>query len=682
MENQLEKMRLCPKCQKEINEEKEACPFCGEVMPPRETHHHEESECSCHENHHEEGECSCHEYHHEGSKEKKGLLCRIPKAWMASVLAVLAFLALLILALAMKKAPTSYGLYLRDGELYYSSFSGKSRRITEKLGSEEYSLREISISPDGKNAVYLDHLEEDGSRDLYFRSLHPWEDAVKLDDNVSLFYVSADYKMLVYLKDNTLYQHDLTERKMVAGDVDGFYFSRESKVLLWRNEENEYYVKSPDRSPEKVDTSIENGTFSQDLRTVCYLKNGALYQKQLGKEKVKIADGVFQILAMFEDGRIYYTTTETVEKSYYDFVEDDLFSSDAAMKEPVYPTLSAAPQKPYRHEFQSEAAFRSAYEAYQKQYEAYQKEYWAYQSAVDQYYVDLTLWQERLEREDLRESLKKKSHTEKRCTVHCYDGKESVALTTQAVKEDSVVLSAKAEGSTLLWEMAGLFAPEKIKIGLLRDPSGVETALERAESEESRLYFLAVKETVTPMDLNPTDRVELDREGKNLYCLSAADENSEGTLYRIPIQRKKPGEKEVYDTGIFADYLTLIDGKTPLYYKNVTEEVGALFLDGALLAEKVKLYSFSYHRETGRLLFFVDWDGEKKSGRLVLWDGEITAVGENVSSAKFTQAGDLFYLTDWDEKKKKGELYGFCSGTSEKIDEGVFFVLTVYSNQS
>ena len=66
-----------------------------------------------------------------------------------------------------------------------------------------------------------------------------------------------------------------------------------------------------------------------------YRKNGSLYLKEKGKDKVKIASDVDFSVSMTNTGEYYYIKSRDFNIKLSDFVEDDLALSDEDISEPI-----------------------------------------------------------------------------------------------------------------------------------------------------------------------------------------------------------------------------------------------------------------------------------------------------------------------------------------------------------
>ena len=315
-------MANCPKCGKKLDDNARLCPECGNAIlqstvPAEPTPvSPQEPDIPAAEN---------------AEKKKNGF-----SPLVVGGIVIGALLLLIVLFSAIGGGEADYGLYVRDNELFFSDFSGKSLQLTTNLDDEDYDAP-ICVSKDGKSIFYLDQFTDDGDDcDLYFRK--NGKDAVKLDSDVSSFVVNEDSDLVTYLKNGVLYQHDLKEKERISGDVSLFRVSEDGSAFFWLSEDGEYFMKVGNKEKEKLDDDIENGLFSKDMKTLYYLKEEGLYLKTFGKEKVKIADHVMSLYAVYDSDLVYYTKGSEEEVPLSHFLQDDV--SDDRSKDTLRTELS------------------------------------------------------------------------------------------------------------------------------------------------------------------------------------------------------------------------------------------------------------------------------------------------------------------------------------------------------
>lgn len=95
-----------------------------------------------------------------------------------------------------------------------------------------------------------------------------------------------------------------------------------------------------------MDSEAELKYFSEDMKTLYYTKDDALYVKSGNKDKEKIAEGddVNKVIG-FGGKEVYFFNDASTTGTAADYVDDDMKSTDDAMVEPVAPEY---PKREYR----------------------------------------------------------------------------------------------------------------------------------------------------------------------------------------------------------------------------------------------------------------------------------------------------------------------------------------------
>lgn len=315
-------MPVCPNCRIETDTNSDTCPICGESLPkivPA-----------------EERQNNTEEQSREKSERTKPI--GIPRKMLLIFGGiVLIVIALVVLMAAFAKGSTvpEYGLYLRDGELFYTA-GGKKMQVTEDLISESsyanyaYYLASTledttTISKDGKTIFFVDNLSENYA--LYYRSIDkPSKAAVKIEDGVSTYTVNDSASIVTYMKyeesEYVLYQYDIKkDRKEKIGenaypydfpmDSETTYFitSDNGKRVIYQDRDKTLYMWISGKGSEKVDADVKRMyLLKNDLKTIYYLKEDGLYKKTAGKKSTTIAsdiktDGAIHV---YDTGEMYY----------------------------------------------------------------------------------------------------------------------------------------------------------------------------------------------------------------------------------------------------------------------------------------------------------------------------------------------------------------------------------------
>ncbi len=279
-------MIICPKCNKQLEDGSLFCDECGAslVQQPAATPEQEPAPVP----------------------EAKKPALDIKKIAVIGVAAVAIIAIVLLLgSLLFGGSSPEYALYLKDEQLYYSNFK-KDFEATEDFNVK--NATDLStcfhLTDDGQKLFYLD----DGDNLYYRNPTKPKKEAVKLDSGVGAFVVSENGKLVTYLKDSDLYQHDLKEKSKLEKDVADYVVSLDGKKIVFTTtEDNDLYIKNGSKDAEKIDSGIgEIVHISKDFKKIYYLKDAKMYLKAGSKEKAKLCSDVESVIKMYDSGEFYY----------------------------------------------------------------------------------------------------------------------------------------------------------------------------------------------------------------------------------------------------------------------------------------------------------------------------------------------------------------------------------------
>ena len=702
-------MITCPKCNKELEDGTKFCDDCGEQIVETIFCHNcgqqtstEYAFCqSC-------GASLAVEEPKEETKNEnviQNLLSKLPfklskKLLMIGAGALAAVvLVIVILAIALSGGKkNNYILYLKDKEIFFTQVSKmKPWQVTENLvdveGVENAQLSYfaqnvgvyIQLSKDGKNIFYIDKIS-DNSMTLYYRSAtNAKKEPVKIDSDVETYRISENGKTLVYLKgeDGDLYKHDLKDREKIATDVSTFLMSKDAKTIIWKNDDGDLYMQKGNKDKEKLDSEIDYiELVSEDFKTIWYVKEGSFYEMVLGKDKEKLASDVYSVLAAYESGEFYYLKSDATEKVLYDYVDDDLAASDAAMTEPVYPEYPTYPDYPYSWNYETYEAYEAAYAEYQKQYDAVQKKY---NEDVDKYYTARDEWSAKVSRDSTRDSLKNEKVEQTTYTLYYNNGKEDKELTANYTSGSA---EYSRDNQILIYGASEPGEVGKMKMSEIQSYWDVYNKVTEAKDEASEIY-IALKDTVTTVDQTAAERFWIAEDGKAVYFLDnvdyggeeaeeSSDKEPHGELYKMEISGTKVKKTAQYDSDVYYSNISLKDNGKLLYYKSYKNGKGELYMDKDKVADDVRNYI--YNADSNTVACMTDWNSEKSYGTLRLWKkGKLEKVEDDVYSYNMTPDGEVLFIKEYSAKNYKGELYILKGSKAKRIDDDVVAIIPVYT---
>lgn len=273
-------------------------------------------------------------------KVKKTVPAQYLKLGLIAVAAILVIV--IIAALAGGSKSDGYALYVKDGSLFSANMPNGKKvvEITNKLIDADmdeelnlYMTESLSsfcrLSSDGKTLFYADRIDEEGYT-LYCRNItNMKKEPVKIDsDMTDVFNLNEKGNLVTYLKEGTLYQHNLKEKTKIHSDVTSYRVSPDGKTLLylvWEEGEDAgtLYLKKGNKDAEKVSGNVTSLMYSdEDLGTILYKKDADLYLKKGSKDAQKIASDVKSVYN-YQNGSFYYTKGEESETVMWDFIKDD-----------------------------------------------------------------------------------------------------------------------------------------------------------------------------------------------------------------------------------------------------------------------------------------------------------------------------------------------------------------------
>ena len=559
-------MANCPNCNAPLEDDARFCANCGAAITPAEQaaapetaapetifcpHCGEQTSAAFEYCEH----CGADLNASGGQKEKKaggpGM-----KKWLicGGIVVIAAALVIVLISIFGGGGGKGYGLYLKEGEMYYSKLSKNgawqvSSDLYDDAGNRELAYASgsisswITMSSDGKTLFFPDKLG--GGVTLYYRGTSGKKDAVKIDSDISYYAVNDSASLVTYLKNGNLYQYAMSsdEKNKLAGDVDDFYVSDDGKRILFLDDEDTLYELNSGKDKEKLDSDVTIvRTVSDDCKTIIYQKDDILYLMQDGKERVKIASDVFSVIRAYQTGEAYYTERD----------DDEI-------------------------------------------------------------------------------------------TLYYFDGKKSEEVTDEF-------------GSSF----AGSY---KTPVLVYRD-----------EDDE---FWLAAGLKTTELDAEDPRGFVFSEDGKSVWYVDEPDKNGEGELYKITISNGTAKKAEKQDDDVYAGYVSYTDGGHLIYFKDVSDYEGELYVDGKKADDDVYFYSIG-ESDSGALLYFTDYNSNKEYGTLMQYSGGKSAkIADDVAQAYYTPNGSVLYLMDYSTSKYRGDLYVYSGSKSEKLDEDVVAIIPV-----
>ena len=696
-------MITCPKCNKELSDDTKFCDGCGAqvfetIFCPNCGKQTSTEFAFCQSCGASITETPAEEQPAVAPAEKKKLS---KKVIMFGGIAV-AFVAILIIMVSLfsggrGKAKNNYALYLKDSEIFFTDLKKDSEawQLTSRLvDTEEVDAEDLAeagyylglytyMSEDGKYIFFPDKVGDDEGFNLYYREVGNSEaEAIKIDSSIASYTVNDSATIVTYLKgeEGALYQYKIGEdaKDKIAGDVKGFEVSDDGKKIGFINSEGSIYLKYADKDKEKIASEVSSlEHLTADFKTVYYIKDGSLYKQVEGEDKVKIASDVYDVIKIYDSGEIYYLTSDSAEVSLMDYVTDDMKDADAAMTEPEYPEYPDSPDYPYWWDYDTDAEYDAAYDAYEAAYEAWEAEC---DSLEEAYYAARDAYWAKEARDELREDLAEETLEQAKYSLCFYNGTDGSVITDAFVGNEYYFdYTVASEAPVISYEAYNQSSLEKVKLSEIESIYDIEDMVEAALFSSSERY-VAVKNTATVVEQEKeASNFKINASGTIVYYIDdIPDEKDYGELYRISIDKGVVGKPEVYDSDVYTGYCYFVSDSEFEYFKDYKDGKGELYINKNKIDYDVYCYSVEIHSDLDKMFYFTDWNDDKDYGTLKVYNGkEAMKIADEVHSFSITPDGRVLYLSDYSLNYYKGELHEWSNGETRKIDDDVVCVLPI-----
>lgn len=656
-------MAICPNCNKEIEDGSKFCNFCG----------------------HKIGDAVVAEAANPNKSKINGFLLTakafvlglwkkvkaLPRLYLiigaAALAALIVMITVLSVVISLLKPTNDHIMYLKDNEVFFANMKKQDPwQVTSDLfegvnapdsSDVAYAISYyFTLSEDGKTLFYIDKTGDSNYVSLYYRNAKkPNSEPNKISSEVASYNVNEKATVVTYLKgvEGALYQYSVKkqETEKIASDVKNYRVSPDGKRIFFLTSDGGlyYYISGKDKVKVESDLTEMFATPDKELSAAYYVKEGSLYKVEIGEEKEKIASDVDSVYRGNADGDIYFLKVTSTTNSILDYIVDDMKATDDAMTQPV------APDRPYRYEYDTQEEYDAAYEQYEKDYDAYSL-------AWDEYY-------EKQRRDNIRETLKETQYVMESYTLYYYDGEEVV----EVIKDFSHSLASSSSSNTWVISAVDMTKFVKVKLSEITYAGGAEYLVDDAIENAGNVY-VCHEDKVTALQIENARNFRINSEGTELFYLTnVSGETAKGDLYRIKIKKGKPSDPELYNTDVNTTNMSFVSDKF-IYFKDYSEETsrGELYIGKEKVDFDVYVYDVKYNEEKNQLIYFTDWNSEKKNGTLKSYSkGKTTKIGDEISQFEFSSEGKILYLYDYSTTYKKGDLYIYNKGKATKLDMDV-----------
>lgn len=551
-------------------------------------------------------------------------------------------------------------LYVKDSEINFT-FSSKIKPFgitngfsnsQEDLSSEDYASFEsnyILYNEDKNLMFYPDDIDDEGVGSYYFRNLKADntkpDAATKVDTEISIengIKISKDGSKAFYIKgsESRLYYNDMKDKEKIDSNVDQFYVNEAGDYIVYYNDDGTIYEKDIKKDKEKIESEAFIQRVTEDLNKIYYLKDDSLYLKERNKDKVKISSNVKSFVSVIDSNKCYYTKEDEETRKLSDFVTDDLAQSDKSITMPT------------EEKYQTKELVKNSY-----------ADYYNTVTDWDGYYASSDIYNAKLQRDELRNSLSTTDSIMNNTKLYYYDGtkenlvSENIEEITMSTTKSALVLYSKFKKSDLT----------KVKLSAVQSTGDVETLIEESKASSSEMYA-ATKQTETIIKQSKATTFRVNHSGTAFYFLDDYSEDKYyGTLMEVKLESDKLAAPSKIDEDV-NNYRFENQSDSLLYFKDVKNESGDMYRDGETIAKDVNIYSIYSFQDSSNLLYFTDYSSSNYNGTLeYLKDGKTKKIADDVNSFVAENESNIAYLVDYNSNTKKGDAILYSSSDKPVI---------------
>ncbi len=606
-------------------------------------------------------------------KKKGGAIKKIIIAAVCVLLVAAITVSLLWLLPEKKMKRGDFAIYIKDNSLVYAVLdeNGEPLEVTDRLFGDSaadyrsdftYVRQSVSLSKDGKTVFYPEKIVDgDEGMSLYCRRVDDKDtDSTLIGKNIKYYSVNDDASVVYYMKsNNALYRYNMKkgESEKIDSDVDEFEVNDDGSVIGWLTNDNDLYFQRGSGEKTKIDSSIDYvcGVFN-DYKAVYYVKNDNIYMYTEKDGKEKMASNVQGVMTTYNTGEIYYFKEGQTKFILSDYIDDDLAESDAAIVKPSYP------QYPMRWEYDSNEEYDKAVEEYD--------------AACDKYLDDLDMYDEKRQRDSMREELKTRTVNFESYELYCFDGKSEKKLCDNLLYHRSFYVneSGLLDSPVVVYYTVTPEDVVKAKMSEVKDYSSISDYMTPVNMalEKAKTVHVAFGQNVKDVDKR-FNRFVIDKTGKKLYLLEETGEetNLVYDAYFVNISDNKLSEPELYmnrvqslymrDGGVYCE---VVEGKT-----SEDSREADVYFNKIKLGSNSNIIGFMICLRNDTI-YYMDDD------KLMMYEeGKTVTIDENVYGIDVLESGAVVYMRDYNKDREICDLYAYKKGSSFKIDDDISALL-------
>lgn len=567
-----------------------------------------------------------------------------------------------------KKKPVEYTEQFVDSDSMGDGFMGSDFIGAVGLVSAPYGIP--FVSKDGKYHFIVEDWSDTYTYTYTLYSQKGSGDSVKVDSNVQHPYHVTDDNQVVYRKNDNLYVSDLKEKTKIASDVQSFLVDKDGKNVLWYvrsdNDDNSYDIYYQDLSMKKDKKKLISNSnvvaVSSDLNILLAQKEESLYLINNQGEGEKLAANVEAVRGVdLNKGTFFYTDSTKKTVSAMDFVNDDMAAADAQITEPV------------KANYKKTEVVGLGVRARERT------------TVDDSYYEDLDLYNQKVDRDDLRRELTGMEVETPYEDLYYYSDGEAQLVTQMAADIDmwanrySITDSEKELNkdftSYLIYKRANDSLKNKVKLSEISDADAFEGMFRAvSKTDVEACLFTGGKETELDLDIAEyLEYTTVDVKNNQLYCIQATSDENDGTgeLISISLGGDNVGKVENRDSDV--NRIELVSDGNIYYMKDVNDRgVGDLYCNGQRVVTDVGGYTTRAVTDSSAIVCITDPSRESGEGSLMYLKGEkMEKIADDVSYYHAFGEDRVVVMTDYNPKRDKGELKYYNGKDLRTLDSDV-----------
>ena len=168
--------------------------------------------------------------------------------------------------------------------------------------------------------------------------------------------------------------------------------------------------------------------------------------------------------------------------------------------------------------------------------------------------------------------------------------------------------------------------------------------------------FVAIEEKEATLECNNARNLKINKEGAIYFLNDYNDEKYYGDLMSAVIKNGAVEKPVKIDDDVMG-YQFGNENNIILYYKDVKNEAGDVYMNNKFMASDVYIPSLYNFKGKNKLLYYIDYSDKSQSGTLYLYDNDsVVKISDDVSFLVPINDKDIAYLIDYRFDREKGDL--------------------------